>query len=1036
MTPPRARTSWLRACGIGLLVAATTAVPVSAAPLPPGVEAAIDLLMEEGPGTVPPNTMPPTPPVPAPVPPPAPPSGPGSGRPLALRTVAFPSAQQFVNSFVAKAKPQCFDFGLTLSLPGFAAFVPSEAPADDIVCDERGTLSTIFQPGGRVELITIPNKDPLINHLRFFSSLSLIGDCPERAPRWPGCFPLPELGVRAPVNLPPGAFFQPLPPEQDRMTVDRFLNMCRLHELIMPEPQAGDPQSLVRGRNELSGLGLFTTVGPEENVLRRLFTSAGDPTPICDAGAVLGLVVRELMDLGMDQAMAQSMANQATSMGARSEEIMEDLLRACDGKGDAATCSPVSLAGNRLGMDGICSSPMASIGACTAGDAGCAQRRVCLPGNQLVLSVRCASEPSLPECAPFRQLTATGLDPAVAGTLIDQAPETAQELLRALGTVPAGALQRVAGAVGSVLGSDCRGRIILAPCLAGAGSCIPTGVERDPICVPGTPGIAKVVRDALMMVDPCGGQGRDANGDGRCDACERAGGGIDANNDGICGVCESRSQADTDGDGVCDSGGATTCKPSDGPGFTQCNDNCLRVANSDQKDANQDGAGDACSTCPSVQQGDVDQDGTQDCFDVCSLPGGMSAPNPAIPDCGCTPAFGEAQGQAVRWPGVAGAPAHLDSLRCAAPGAAPTSGPFLLRDVTRQDRNATLTSHLHRGAMGSGFGPSAQEIVTLLVPAGGGRGSIVSSPTANLISADLRVQAAVDAHIYAQLYYDFLRSLGLSSFSDLPSLATMVSRVGEGPAPGNAAFTQDGFDFFVGYREPAPQVGVTRFQSVASDSVGHEWTHAFALFGSSGSRSKGTSLSTTEGGPTGTTNIGAVVEEFACDVMGSAFEAFAAPRVPGGKTPNLFIGEESTGNRGFLRSIQDPTRNNVPAPDHVQHVLFRNQCQGKGPMDRVPELCMGPFAKWAFLAAQGSPGFPSQAEQIAGGYGGFTPIQVRGIGFSAVSRVVFTALRSTWNADGTYRNYVDGILSAAAMAGLPAADIAEIRKAFMAVGLL
>jgi hypothetical protein len=69
-------------------------------------------------------------------------------------------------------------------------------------------------------LVTIPNTDPLINHLRFFSGLAMLGDCPERAPRWPGCFPLPELGPRAPVNLPSGAFFQSLPPEQDRMTMD------------------------------------------------------------------------------------------------------------------------------------------------------------------------------------------------------------------------------------------------------------------------------------------------------------------------------------------------------------------------------------------------------------------------------------------------------------------------------------------------------------------------------------------------------------------------------------------------------------------------------------------------------------------------------------------------------------------------------------------------------------------------------------------------------------------------------------------------
>jgi hypothetical protein len=120
--------------------------------------------------------------------------------------------------------------------------------------------------------------------------------------------------------------------------------MCRLHEMILPEPVAGDPQSLVRARNQFSALGLFTTVAPPESVLRQLFSDAGQTPPTCNEGngsgagtavgvAVAGLVIRELIDLGMAPDQAQAMTDQARSRGARSEEIIEDMLRACDGKG-------------------------------------------------------------------------------------------------------------------------------------------------------------------------------------------------------------------------------------------------------------------------------------------------------------------------------------------------------------------------------------------------------------------------------------------------------------------------------------------------------------------------------------------------------------------------------------------------------------------------------------------------------------------------------------------------------------------------------
>ena len=47
-------------------------------------------------------------------------------------------------------------------------------------------LKRLFDLWTGVEIITFPNIDPLINHVRIFGSLFLVGDCPEQAPKWSG----------------------------------------------------------------------------------------------------------------------------------------------------------------------------------------------------------------------------------------------------------------------------------------------------------------------------------------------------------------------------------------------------------------------------------------------------------------------------------------------------------------------------------------------------------------------------------------------------------------------------------------------------------------------------------------------------------------------------------------------------------------------------------------------------------------------------------------------------------------------------------
>ncbi len=445
-----------------------------------------------------------------------------------LETTAFPNRDAFIRSFVEQAEPQCFNAGIPFSFPGGSAFVPAESPYDDIVCDERGTLRTIFSSGrsGRVEVVTIPNVDPLINHLRFLGGLALLGDCPESAPRWPGCFPLPELGERAPVNLPPGAFFQPLPAAQDRMTVDRFLNMCRLHELVMPEPIAGNPQSLVDARFQfIQFFGLQTTAGPSESLLRQQFS--GTP-PACSGGIPPALVLRELLDLGLSEDGAIAVAEEASERGARTEEVIEDLVRACDGLGNAARCFPETVAGVPFGPGGSCSTPMQSIGACTAGDPSCGERRVCLPGSILMTAGRCDLDPTLPECSILGQLTRAGVDPELADVLTTTSPENGANLLDLVQQITEPVAQQLfegltreftVGCDGAEAGDRCVGLSIPGVCSPGSESsrmwCLPTDILIRRAS-------AQLLDDAKEVQPPvCPAGGVDVSGDGSCDLCEQ-----------------------------------------------------------------------------------------------------------------------------------------------------------------------------------------------------------------------------------------------------------------------------------------------------------------------------------------------------------------------------------------------------------------------------------------------------------------------------------------------------------------------------------
>jgi FG-GAP-like repeat/Thrombospondin type 3 repeat len=86
---------------------------------------------------------------------------------------------------------------------------------------------------------------------------------------------------------------------------------------------------------------------------------------------------------------------------------------------------------------------------------------------------------------------------------------------------------------------------------------------------------------------------------------------------------------DTDGDGYGDPGfPANTCPP----------DNCPRIANASQADADHDGVGDSCDVCPATfdpTQGDDDHDGIGDACDGCDDVDRDGLGNPVFPGSAC-----------------------------------------------------------------------------------------------------------------------------------------------------------------------------------------------------------------------------------------------------------------------------------------------------------------------------------------------------------------------------------------------------------------
>ncbi|MFK4427686.1 MULTISPECIES: M4 family metallopeptidase [Bacillus] len=263
-------------------------------------------------------------------------------------------------------------------------------------------------------------------------------------------------------------------------------------------------------------------------------------------------------------------------------------------------------------------------------------------------------------------------------------------------------------------------------------------------------------------------------------------------------------------------------------------------------------------------------------------------------------------------------------------------------------------------------------------------GVLLSNSTNSFTSKN--AQAAVDAHTYAGIVYDYYKNVqGRDSYDG--NGAKIVSSVHFGKQYENAFWDPDLKQMVYGDGD-----GSTRSFTAAIDAVGHELTHAVT-------ESSSNLIYQNESG---------ALNESMSDIFGTLIEYY------NNSNPDYLIGEDLFFQSGqALRSMSDPTQ--YGDPDHYsKRYTGTNQ-------SKLVHTNSGIINKAAYLVAEG---------------GTHYGVTVNGIGKDKMGKIFYRANTQYLTESATFSQTRQALVqSAADLYGTQSAEVTSVTKAFDAVGV-
>ncbi|PEP54491.1 M4 family metallopeptidase [Bacillus pseudomycoides] len=263
-------------------------------------------------------------------------------------------------------------------------------------------------------------------------------------------------------------------------------------------------------------------------------------------------------------------------------------------------------------------------------------------------------------------------------------------------------------------------------------------------------------------------------------------------------------------------------------------------------------------------------------------------------------------------------------------------------------------------------------------------GVLLSNTTNSFTSKN--AQAAVDAHAYAGVVYDYYKKVqGRNSYDGNGS--KIISSVHFGQQYGNAFWSPELKQMVYGDGD-----GSTRPFTAAIDAIGHELTHA---------------VTETSSNLVYQDESGALNESMS-DIFGTLIEYYK------GTNPDYLIGEDLFFQSGqALRSMSDPTQ--YGDPDH-----YSKRYTGSN-QSKLVHTNSGIINKAAYLIAEG---------------GTHYGVTVSGIGKEKMGKVFYRANTQYLTESATFSQARQATLqSAADLYGAQSPEVTSVKKAFDAIGV-